>query len=125
MIDSVKLLFMKFYFPFFFLLMSLTSYSQNEINFDSIELKRLLYTEEVLEEASFKNIKKDKTLVIFNLDDNCEISNFQIGKPSLIDSFNQSIIKNKEKIIEFIKRNLDCNKIYKGKCAIPFYFIID
>lgn len=116
---------MKFYFPFFFFLMSLASYSQHEINFDSKELKRLLYTEEVLKEASVKNIKKDKTLIIFNLEENCEITNFQIDKPSLLDSFNESIIKNKGKIIEFIKSDLDCNKIFKGKCAIPFYFIID
>lgn len=116
---------MKFYFPFLFMLITSTCLSQHEINFDSKELKRVLYSEEVLEEASSKKIKKDKVLVIFNLEEDCEITNFQISKPSLIGSFNESIIKNKEKIIEFIKSDLDCNKLFKGKCGIPFYFIID
>jgi len=94
---------MKFYYPFFFILITLDCFSQHEINFNSKELKRLLYTKEVLKEASFKNVKKDKTLIIFNLEENCDITNFQIDKPSLIDSFNQSINKNKEKIIDLLK----------------------
>lgn len=124
MIDSIKRLFMKFYFPFF-LFMSLITHSQHEMVFESKQLRSLLYTSEVLKEASDKDIKKDKALIIFYLDENCEINNFQISRPSSLESFNESIIKNKNKIIEFIKSTLDCNMIPNGKCAVPLYFITD
>ena len=82
MIDSIKRLFMKSYFPLFLLLMTLITYSQHEMVFESKQLRSLLHTSEVLKEASDRDIKKDKALIIFHLDENCEINNFQISRPS-------------------------------------------
>lgn len=92
---------------------SITTVAQNTSLRYSQEKLNITITEQIDLEAEKKGIKNDKAIISFDVSANCEIDNFKIFRPAKMESLNIEILNQKNKIIEQIKKLVNCN----GKSA--------
>jgi hypothetical protein len=90
---------MKFYFILFFVLISVTSYCQNQINHKTFSFISII-SNEMYEEALEKKIKSDRLIISFVLNDSCSVSEFKIEKEGTLESFSKSVLKNSKKFFK-------------------------